>query len=212
MDEIIQKHKFHWKQKNFLLKVFFGVILLLISLYVNVIANSYSTLHASKAVTDIILDNLPVIDVDGLYSWGIAIFIIVLGMVLVSEPKWLPFVLKSLAMFIFVRALFMSLTHLAPPAGNILIGSDLTNRLSSGSDLFFSGHSGLPFLVSLIFWDKKLIRYLFIVLAFLGGTIVLLGHIHYSIDVFSALFIAFGIYHISRNIFRKDLEYAEKVS
>jgi len=33
---------------------------------------------------------------------------------------------------------------------------------------------------------------------------VLLGHIHYSIDVFSALFITYGIFVIAKKVFARD--------
>jgi hypothetical protein len=36
------------------------------------------------------------------------------------------------------------------------------------------------------------------------GVVVLLGHLHYSIDVLSAFFISYGIYRIAEIIFHKD--------
>jgi membrane-associated phospholipid phosphatase len=85
--------------------------------------------------------------------------------------------------------------------------TDLVQWISSsrsGDDLFFSAHTGLPFLMAIIFWRNKLLKYFFLACTLIGGTAVILGHLHYSIDVFSALFIAFGIFHISKFFFPKD--------
>jgi membrane-associated phospholipid phosphatase len=73
-----------------------------------------------------------------------------------------------------------------------------------GGDLFFSGHTGLPFLIALIYWDHKTYRIIFITLAAIFGSVALMGHLHYSIDVFAAFFITYAIYHIAMQIFKKD--------
>jgi membrane-associated phospholipid phosphatase len=38
----------------------------------------------------------------------------------------------------------------------------------------------------------------------IGSVAVIVGHLHYSIDVFSAYFIAFGIFEIAKKIFKKE--------
>jgi membrane-associated phospholipid phosphatase len=82
----------------------------------------------------------------------------------------------------------------------------IVGKFSFGADLFFSGHTGLPFLMALIFWKNKLLRYSFLFLSVFFGLIVLLGHIHYSIDVLSAFFITYTIWHVSEKLFPKDLQ------
>jgi hypothetical protein len=39
------------------------------------------------------------------------------------------------------------------------------------------------------------------------GVIVLLSHLHYSIDVFAAFFITYSIYHIALKLFDRDYEF-----
>lgn len=70
-----------------------------------------------------------------------------------------------------------------------------------GNDLFFSGHTALPFLMALIFWQNVKLRWAFILLSLFFGSAALLGHLHYSIDVFAAFFITYGIFHIALKIF-----------
>ncbi len=86
------------------------------------------------------------------------------------------------------------------------ISSNFMNKFTFGSDLFFSAHAGLPFLMALIFWQNKKLRYIFIALSLIFGAVVLLGHYHYTIDVLSAFFITFGIYRIAINLFKKDYQ------
>ena len=205
MAGIFNKHKSLWSQKSFLQATLLGLLFLAIGLFITYWANFYTTIHVSNSVTDIILDNLPVVNVDFIYSEGALIFFIIVGIVLFYEPRYIPFILKSTALFILIRSVFMMLTHLAPPPhGSYVDAEDLIYKFSSGDDLFFSAHTGLPFLLAFIFWNEKYLKYFFILATAIGGVVVLLGHLHYSIDVFSSLFIAFGIFHIAKLLFQKD--------
>lgn len=202
---IFQKHKIYWAQRAFVTSVILGLALLVVSIFINNYAQAYAASHVSNSVTDILLDNISPIDVHLIYSEGAIIFIFILAAVLFYEPKYTPFVFKSIAIFIIIRSLFMVLTHLAPPATAIYINpTDYIQSISQGDDLFFSGHTGLPALLMFIFWEKKYLRYLFLICTIIGGTAVILGHLHYSIDVFAALFISFGILHISKKLFATD--------
>ena len=209
MRTLVQKHISLWAQRAFLLNVLLGLVLLGAGISATYYANFYTSIHASNSVTDIILDNVPVVNVDFVFNEGAMIFFVCVALLLIYEPRRIPFVLKSIAIFYIIRSIFMMLTHLAPPfnalpldAGDLI--TKLSSGLSSGNDLFFSAHTGLPFLLAIIFWGDKLPRYFFLFSAALGGTSVLLGHLHYSIDVFSALFISFGIFYIAKMFFKKD--------
>jgi hypothetical protein len=185
--------------------VFWGFLLLVASLSLNSFADVYTTRRASNPVTDIILDNIPVYNVNFIFFEGFAVFWIFVIMLQIREPKGLPFVLKSVALFIIIRSIFISLTHLAiPPNHSHLQPARLYKRLTSQDDLFFSSHTGLPFLMSLIYWEDKRLRKIFLASTFFFGATVLLGHLHYSIDVFSAFFITHGIFHIAKTFFAKD--------
>jgi hypothetical protein len=207
MNGFLGRHRAAWREWRFIGAVFFGAILLIAGLLATYYANIYTTTHASNAVTDIILDNIPVVNVDFVFNDGAFIFIALVVLVALYEPRRIPFVLKSIALFSIVRSIFMVLTHIAPPVErSYLDTADFLYKLSSGGDLFFSAHTGLPFMFAFIFWDERWLRYLFLALTAIGGTAVLLGHLHYSIDVFSALFISFGVFRLSVNLFRKDYQ------
>ncbi len=205
MNRIIDKHKSCWSQKSFLFSALLAFLFLASSLVVNYTAGNYAIKSASNGVTDIILDNVPIMDVDGIFIYGAILFGLFLIILLIKEPKQIPFVIKSIALFVFIRAIFISLTHIgsifqqAPPVSNIIL-----RNLMFGVDYFFSGHTGLPFLMALSFWSNKYLRNLFLATSFIFGASALAGHYHYSIDVFSAFFISYGIFHIARWLFAKD--------
>jgi hypothetical protein len=67
-----------------------------------------------------------------------------------------------------------------------------------------SGHTGLPFLAALAFWHIPQWRTFYLALTAFFGTIVLLGHYHYSIDVLAALFITHGVFQVSCWLFARD--------
>jgi hypothetical protein len=69
---------------------------------------------------------------------------------------------------------------------------------------FLSAHTGLPFLLGLIFWDEHLWRYLFFVISVLFGISVLFAHVHYSIDVFAAPFMTYSIFKMAEYLFSDE--------
>jgi hypothetical protein len=176
------------------------------SLVANYNAIKYATREAGKVSTDILLKNLPVINTDIIFSEGALLFVIFITFLLIIKPKTIPFTLKSLALFIFIRSAFVIMTHLGPIPERITTDLGNLRYISSGADLFFSGHTGVPFLMALLFWEDQRLRILFLCCSVIGAIAVILGHLHYTIDVFSAFFITHGIYYMARKFFPKDLE------
>ena len=206
MEQIKTKYKESFTDKKFIISTILSFVFLFIAIIINFYAGTYATERASLPVTDIILSNIRVFDVDGFFTYG-PVFLIIFGTLLcLYHPKKIPFVVKSLALFVVIRSVFISLTHLGPfPTQNIIAsGGNILSKFTFGGDLFFSGHTGIPFLLALIFWQYKPLRYLFLADSLLMGTIVLLGHYHYSIDVLAAFFITYTIYHMALYLFKKD--------
>jgi len=196
----------YFKDKDFLLSFFGALIFFAASLIINFYAGIYATESASNAVTDIVLSNTRVFDVDGLFVYGTIffwVFVLVLGFL---RPQRLPFILKSIALFVLVRSVFISMTHIGPYPSHLIVDSNIMNWFAFAGDLFFSGHTGLPFLMALAFWEDRLLRSFFIAMAVIFGIIVLVAHLHYTIDVLAAFFITYTIYHIAETLFKKDKE------
>jgi len=187
-----------------------AVFLLVASLLINWYAGTYATEKASNAVTDIILSNIAPRDVDVVYVYGPIVFWLFIAFLCFKDLHKLPFTFKSIALFVAIRSVFVSLTHIGPFPSQIPIESDLISWFAFSGDLFFSGHTGLAFLMALVFWDNRFLRILFIGVSILFGVVVLLAHLHYSIDVLSAFFITYTIYHMARVFFKKDEQIFQK--
>lgn len=205
MKKIVKSYKFHFVQKKYLFSAATAMIFLVVSLIINFYAGTYATEKASNAVTDIILSNTRVYDVDMLFIWGAVVLVSSMAILCIIRPERIPFILKTVAFFVLVRSLFIIMTHLGPfPVQADVNPLNLISRFSFGGDLFFSGHTGLPFLMALSFWHNKFLRNLFLATSVFFGVVVLLGHLHYTIDVASAFFITYGVHQISKIIFEKD--------
>jgi hypothetical protein len=206
LDKIKQTYVAHFKNKHFLVSFLLSISILVIALVVNYYAGLYANERASNSVTDVILSNIRLYDIDGMFIYGPLVIWIVAVFALLTRPRRIPFMLKSIGLFILIRSIFISLTHIGPfPTRAIINFTGLLGSIfPSGADLFFSGHTGLPFLLALIFWENIYLRVLYIISALFFGTIVLMGHLHYSIDVLAAFFITYTIYHIAESIFHKD--------
>lgn len=207
MEDLKKQYKLYFRNKTFWLLTIEGFLLLAVSMFANFWTAYYAAEKASNSVTDIVLSNIPVFDVDGTFIYGPLVVWIVVIFLCLKNPKYIPFTLKNIALFILIRSIFVSLTHISPFPDQIAIESNgFISKFSSGADLFFSAHTGLPFLMALTFWNKLYYRIFFILSSIFFGVVVLLGHLHYSIDVLSAFFITYAIYHIAIQIFKNDFK------
>jgi membrane-associated phospholipid phosphatase len=192
-----------------------GALLLLGFAYVcehfaNLYELAYSLRPTSTYVGDLLLDNLPVVNLNFIII-ECALVCIVAGVVYVLlNPRYVLFSLKALALLIATRALFVSLTHVGIYPGNIDPGYGLFESvymyLNFQTGFFFSGHTALPILMALIFWETYPARVVFLSLSVVFAVAVLLAHIHYSIDVLAAPFMAYGIFKIAQYFFPRDYE------
>jgi hypothetical protein len=183
--------------------------------FANVYAYDYSLRSTSNPVGDLILDNIPVVGLNFIIV-EVALISIVLGALFVvfAKPRYVLFTLKAIALFIITRAIFISLTHVGIHPDNIMPGVGVFDSiylyLNFQTGLFFSGHTGLTFLMALIFWKEFPVRVVFLSLSVVFAVAVLLAHVHYSIDVLAAPFITYGIYKIARFLFSRDYELIER--
>jgi hypothetical protein len=181
--------------------------MLLLSFVASFFAALYATIHMGSPVPDLILNTIPAFPVYKLYVYGPVLFVIGAGIICIRSPKSLPFVIKSAALFTVTRAFFVALTHLGLPSEMFIpekFGVEAFKIFFLRGDLFFSGHAGFPFLFALIFWDKERPRAFFLASSLVLSLSVLLGHYHYSIDVFGAFFITYSIFCLAKYLFAKD--------
>jgi hypothetical protein len=208
MKTVINKHFSHFYDKAFVQSFLSSIILLAFALFVNFYASLYATKVASSSVTDIVLSNIRVYDVDQIFIFGPWVLFVFIFITSIGKTYRFPFIVKSIALFVLIRSFFITLTHIGPFPSAILVDSTrFISTFTAGGDLFFSAHTGLPFLMTLIFWKEKGMRYIMLATSLFFGTIVLMGHLHYTIDVVAAFFITYSIYALAETFFKKDMQY-----
>ena len=186
-----------------------ALILLGLAVIFQFYASAYSNRVPSNSVPDLLLGLLPIINLNAIIVEG-ALFAIAGSIVLLlAKPKYLIFALKAAAIFIATRAVFVSVTHLGIYPGQV--GPDPTGffdgiytGLGLEAGFFFSGHTGLTFLMALVFWDEKFWRYTYMILSVVFAISVLFAHVHYSIDVLAAPYITYSIFVMSKYFFKED--------
>jgi hypothetical protein len=205
MKGILELHRRYFNDKIFVTSLLWSILFLVSTLVIHFFAITYATDSASNSVTDIVLSNTRVYNVNTAFIYGPLIIWIMALCFGLMRPNQIPFVFKTISIFILVRSVFINLTHLGPfPTETIISPESYINYFASGGDLFFSAHTGLAFLLALVFWKSMPLRWLFIFWSVFFGVVVLLGHLHYTIDVLSAFFITYTIYHLAELTFKRD--------
>lgn len=196
--EVARRHYRHWVESHGWFESLMSIAAFIVCYFVIFpYSIDFANTHAGGSVPDLILSNIPVYNVVDFFVYGMFALITFIAALCLLDPKGSPFILNCLSVFVLIRSVFVSLTHLGPFATHAVsdFGPTITNAFF-GADFFFSGHTGAPFLMALIFWDNTVLRYIFLLWSFFFAAIVLLGHLHYSIDVLSAFFITYAIYRI----------------
>ena len=201
----MESHSAPYKMSELVRSMLVSFSMLIVSLFVNFYAGIYATEKASNPVTDIILSNTRAFDLDTLFIWASWGLVLLIAFLCFRRPSRAPFIMRSIALFVLIRAFFITMTHIGPfPTAAVINPQSFIRYFVFGGDLFFSGHTGLPFLMALLFWKEKRLRIAFILISIFLAVIVLLAHLHYTIDVLSAYFITYGIFHIALRLFKKE--------
>ncbi len=153
---------------------------------------------------DLILDKIPPVDLGFLFVYGYMVLLMIMFLYpAFFRVRTLPMVAIQFSVLLTLRSVFMIFTHLETPAGSVAVGfPGFFEHLYFENDMFFSGHTAMPFLGFYLFRRGRL-RYVFLVGAIVMGTAALVMHLHYSIDVFGAFFMTYCSYRMGQRLLRK---------
>jgi hypothetical protein len=143
--------------------------------------------------------------------WGLILLIVIRA---ISSPSIYITFCWTYVFVCTARVISISLVPLAPPVGFIPLTDPLTSVFYGHAvitkDLFFSGHVSTLTLIALCLkrkTDKVIAWVAVITVAFL----LLVQHIHYTIDVLAAPVIVYALYRLTRNFLYKGAKQARTV-
>ena len=116
-----------------------------------------------------------------------------------KDPYKIMVSLQAYGLMVIFRIIAMYLTPLEAPTTLLMLYDPFVQLFGKGEiltkDLFFSGHTGTLFLLFLL-TKNKMLKVVFLISTVTVGVAVLLQHVHYSIDVFIAPFVAYCSFRI----------------
>lgn len=194
-----------WSRQTFKLKIVIGTLLLLIIL--TSFPKFFAIIELRKGIqmNDWILDKIPAYDVSipiFIIIWSTAAFLIYK---LIQSPTLYVQFLLSFLILCITRVMSISIVALEPPIGLIELQDPLSSMFYGGTnvfikkDLFYSGHTATQFLMFLTLKGKteKIITGITTILI---SILVLVQHVHYTVDVVAAYFFTYLIYLIGKKI------------
>ncbi|MEP6594840.1 MAG: phosphatase PAP2-related protein [Ginsengibacter sp.] len=159
---------------------------------------------------DILLNNIPPINVSlfiFITIWSCALLTIIRA---IQQPEIFITFLFSFFVLSISRIISIYLVPLNPPQGLIPLIDPLSNTFYGGSfvtkDLFYSGHTATQFLMFLCL-KKRRDKILTAISTFTVAILVLVQHVHYSIDIIAAPLFAFMCFIIGRRIAKKGIQF-----
>jgi hypothetical protein len=156
---------------------------------------------------DLLVRQLPLLDWTGLLSQGYILFLSGFFLYWIrNDWRRLAYILTATAVMMLVRDVFLLLTPVGPLPGLIPL---YTSKLVPGvrgylefdGELFFSGHTGAPFLYFLLSRRHRALSLICLAVSFANGLGVLLTRNHYAIDVLGAFVIVPTVVTLSRHFF-----------
>jgi hypothetical protein len=146
------------------------------------------------------------------HDFSLPIFLVIYGAVLatllylVNNPKGFVSALYGYSILTLFRTIAIYLLPLDPPPNMVFLNDPIARFfLFNGNvvtkDLFFSGHTSTIFYCLFVI-EEKAYRQIGFVMAMVLGFMLLIQHVHYSIDVFAAPFFAYFCYKLVNTYFK----------
>ncbi|MBS1667438.1 MAG: hypothetical protein JST58_08680 [Bacteroidetes bacterium] len=190
-----------WENKNFKKRVIIGGVLL--AIIFGFFPFFFQTIEKREgvALNDWLLNRLPALNVSifiFISIWAIALLCIIR---MAQEPPVFIITLWGYIFLCLMRIASISMVALNPPKdlralidpiSNFFYGTNFVTK-----DLFFSGHTSTMFLFFFCL-QKKTDKAFALLGSLVVGFLLLIQHVHYSIDVLAAPFFAYICYWLAK--------------
>jgi len=135
--------------------------------------------------------------------WGMALLILIRA---IKNPSIYITYCWTLIFVCSVRFVTLSLVALDPPQAMVPLVDPLNSALYRNAaitkDLFFSGHTATMVMIYLCL-QKRTDKIIALIAAFAVACLLLVQHIHYTIDVLAAPIVVYPCYRLTRRLFFK---------
>ena len=159
--------------------------------------------HSGPVLNDWLLKQLPPVDVSLIIFaviWASGLLILIRSR---RSPAVFMMFIYSYVIITLSRMLTINLFPLNPPIGLIPMVDPLTNafygKVYITKDLFYSGHTSTIFLIFLCLRQRR-DRLIVLLGSLLVGSLLLVQHVHYTIDVLAAFVFTYPLYWIGKKI------------
>jgi hypothetical protein len=178
---------------------YIGLATLIFGTQLNYASQTYLHNYMSEGKTlpmlsDLILDHLPLINLNFFYDFFCFLSSIIIGIYVIHKKEYnqIPFILLLCGILLIIRGVFIVLTPFGNPPLFNGSGSPFNGFSKFELGVYPSGHVGTVFMYLLIVKDRtyKWIFFIFLLIVIVS---LFLAHGHYSIDILSGLFFTYAI-------------------
>jgi hypothetical protein len=189
--------------KTFRRKIITTVIILVIVVLSLPSFFAYIEERKGAYLHDLILQHIPAADMSlltFLIIWSVSGLVIVRC---IQRPSFALLMLMSFTLLCLARMVSITMVPLDPPDGLIKLNDPLTSLVYGGKDkfitkdLFFSGHTSNMFIMYLCL-EKRSDKIFALIASLLVAILVLIQHVHYTVDVLFAFIFTYIIYRIGK--------------
>ncbi|HWD87970.1 MAG TPA: phosphatase PAP2-related protein [Mucilaginibacter sp.] len=193
-----------WNSRYKRYQLIIGTVIIAAIIYSLQFFFAYIQKRQGVVLNDWLLARIPAHDVSvPIFAliWGMALLILVRA---IKDPSIYITYCWTLIFVYLVRFVTLSLVALDPPVGLVPLIDPLSGVFSGPSvitkDLFFSGHTSTMVLIFLCL-QKRTDKLIALIAAFAVACLLLVQHIHYTIDVLAAPVVVYPCYRLTRYLF-----------
>jgi hypothetical protein len=192
----------HYKRWQLLI----GIVVMAVIIYILPIFFAHIQKRKGAVLNDWLLARIPPHNVSVFIFaiiWGMALLILIRA---INHPSIIIIYCWTLIFVCLVRFVTLSVVALDPPAAMVPLVDPLNSALYRNADitkdLFFSGHTATMVMIYLCL-QKRTDKLIALIAAFAVAGLLLVQHIHYTIDVLAAPVVVYPCYRLSRWLFGK---------
>jgi hypothetical protein len=195
-----------WNSRYKRYQMIIGIVIMLAIIFTLPVFFGHIEKRKGAVLNDWLLARIPP------HNLSVLIFAIIWGMILlivvrtVKHPSIYITYCWTLIFVSIVRFVTISLVPLDPPPGMVPLVDPLSSVFYGNApitkDLFFSGHTTTMFLIFLCL-ERRTDKIIALIAAFAVAYLLLVQHIHYTIDILAAPVVVYPCYRLTRYLFFK---------